>query len=120
MRLKRSRLKTILIANKITQKDNEGGTNVSYGVPQTFTGTLWPSGGELQVQKYGDRVDSVMNCKIEGSYTIEPEGKHVKYVFGDFSLREDDGVYVYGNDAPDYRIVSIKPYRYLFMELERL
>lgn len=118
--MKKSRLRKLQIANKVTEKDSEGGTVVSYGSPKEFSGTVWPAGGKLQVQKYGDRVNSILNCKLDGSYTVEPEGKHVKYVFGEFSIREDDGVYVYRHDEPDYRIISITPYEPILLELERL
>ena len=120
MRMKKSRLRKIQIANKVIEKDAEGGLIVLYGSPKEFSGTVWPAGGKLQAQKYGDRVDSMLNCKLEGSYTIEPEEKHIKYTFGEFSLREDDGVYIYRDDEPDYRIISIRPYKPLLMELERL
>lgn len=120
MRMKRSRLRTLTIANKVVTKDAEGGPVVSYNNPKEFEGTLWPAGGKLQIQKYGDKVDSMMNCKLKGNYEIIPEGNHVKYDFGGFSLREDDGVFVYTDDKPDYRIVSITAHKPLFMELERL
>lgn len=120
MRMKKSRLRKIQISNKISSKDAEGGPVVSYGSPEVFTGTVWPAGGKLQVQKYGNKVESMLNCKLDGSYTIEPEEKHVKYVFGEFSLREDDGVYIYNDNEPDYRIISITPYEPLLLELERL
>lgn len=120
MRLKRSRLRTLKVANKATTKDAEGGIIVSYENPTAFEGTIWPAGGKLQIQKYGDKVDSMMNCKLKGNYEIVPEGNHVKYVFDDFSIREDDGVFVYADVEPDYRIVSITAHNPLFMELERL
>lgn len=120
MRMKRSRLQTLKVANKVVTKDAEGGPIVSYKDEKTFEGTLWPAGGKLQIQKYGDKVDSMMNCKLKGAYEIIPEGNHVRYAFGDFSIREDDGVFVYAEEEPDYRIVSITPHKPLFMELERL
>lgn len=120
MRMKKSRLRTLKVANKVVEKDAEGGPVVSYTDSKEFEGTLWPAGGKLQIQKYGDKVDSMMNCKLKGTYKIIPEGNHVRYAFGDFSLREDDRVFVYAEDAPDYRIISITPHIPLFMELERL
>lgn len=120
MRMKRSRLRTLTVANKTVTKDAEGGPVVSYTDRKTFEGTIWPAGGKLQIQKYGDKVDSMMNCKLKGAYEIIPEGNHVRYAFGDFSIREDDGVFVYTEDEPDYRIISITPHKLLFLELERV
>jgi len=120
MRLKRSRLRTLKIANKSITKDSEGVPQDVYGTPSIFDGTVWPAGGKLQVEKYGDKISSILNCKLDGDYTIEPEENHIKYVFGNFSIREGDGVYIYSDDKPDYRIISITPYKPLKMEVERL
>lgn len=120
MRMKKSRLRMLKIANKAVTKDSEGGPIVAYTDEKVFEGTVWPAGGKLQIQKYGDKVDSMMNCKLKGAYEIIPEGNHVRYAFGDFSLRENDGVFVYTESEPDYRVISITPHKPLFLELERL
>lgn len=120
MRLKRSRVRTLKIANKTITKDAEGGIIVSYANATELEGTIWPAGGKLQIQKYGDKVDSMMNCKLKGGYKIVPEGNHVKYVFKDFSIREGDGVFIYTDENPDYKIVAITAHNTLFMELERV
>lgn len=120
MRLKKSRVRTLKIASKSVIKDSEGVPEDIYGTPEVFNGIVWPAGGRLQVEKYGDRIDSIMNCKLEGDYTIEPEGNHTKFVYENCAIKEGDGVYVYNEDKPDYRIISIMPYNPLKLEIERL
>lgn len=122
MRMKRSRMRAYHLKNKILHKDSEGVPMVRYADAIQLSGEVWPAGGKLQTEQYGNRIDSIVNCKIAGSYHIVPEGNHCKYVFADFELREGDGVciYVVPESDPDYRIVSIKPYKPLYMEVEKL
>ncbi len=122
MRMKRSRIRAYNLKNKIQSKDKEGAPVTSYTDAIELCGEVWPAGGRLQTKQYGNRIDSIVNCKIAGSYQIVPEGNHCKYVFADFELREDDGIciYVTPESDPDYRIISIKPYKPLYMEAERL
>lgn len=121
MRMKRSRMRTYHLRNKSVSKDKEGAPIVSYGEPIELTGEVWPAGGKLQVETYGDRVDSVYNCKVQGTYEIRTEGKVTSYMFGDFTLREGDGIHLFADldSDPDYRIVAIKARKTLYMEVER-
>lgn len=120
--MKRSRMRTYHLRNKKMTKDNEGVPIISYGDPIELTGEVWPAGGKLQVETYGDRIDRIYNCKVEGDYEIQAENKVESYVFKDFDLREGDGVHLFAKTKgePDYQIISIKPYRPLYMEVEKL
>lgn len=84
---------------------------------------VWPAGGKLQAELYGQRINDIRNCRMDGDYEIVTDDKgHVSYHMGDRSLREGDGIclYVSGDHEPDYRILSIRPCRFLTLEVERL
>lgn len=122
MRMKRSRMRKYHLRNKKVTKDNEGVPVISYGEPIEIVGEVWPASGKLQVETYGDRIDRIYNCKVEGDYEIQAENKVESYVFGNFVLREGDGVHLFAKteDEPDYQIITIKPYKHLYMEVEKL
>ena len=120
--MKASRIQTLILKTKSTRKDAEGVPKVIWGSATQMEGEVWPAGGQLQTQTYGDRVNNMMNVRIKGSYEIVPEENHLAYSFGNFTLREGDGlcIYVDANSKPDFRIVGIKPYRPLKLEVERI
>lgn len=120
MRMKRSRVRTINICNKIVTKDSEGGTVISYDSPVTFHGEVWPASSQLAVEMYGDRINAIMNVRLRGQYTVEIENRIQNYVFGSVRIREGDGVCINTDSEPDYKIISIKPLRPLRMEVEKL
>ena len=120
MRMKLSRQTTIRIRRRLTAKDSEGGTVITWGEPQEAIAEVWPASDQLQAQTYGDKIHSIMNVKIAGNYTIRHEGNHLIFVFPLFELGEGDGVCVYSDDAPDYQIVSATPYKPLRLEVKRI
>lgn len=123
MRMKRSRTRALYFKNKNVTKDKEGVPNISYGTPFKFIGEIWPASSKLQVEMYGDRVNSIMNCKIKGHYIIEQEEGVTYYEFENRKIiKEGDGlcVNVKKKESPDYRIISIKPYKPLTLEVEKL
>lgn len=124
MRLKKNRLQTCYHRPAQNKKDGEGNSYVEYGSPHSLDAEVWPGGGKLQAEIYGQRLSYIRNCRIEGKYAIvgEPNG-HIFYALdGGPELKEGDGfcLYVPGSHEPDYKIISIKPYRFLTLELERL
>ena len=142
MRSMTKRLTKIRLANKIVTKDNEGVPSINYGAPRTFTGERWPASSALQVETYGDRIKSIQNVKIEGKYTINSDQSYTftkdSFILDEnarvlldengaslvshdeFTLREGDGVLVYRDDKPDYKVISIMPYKPLRLEIEKL
>jgi len=84
---------------------------------------VWPAGGKLQAEIYGQRLNYICNCKVDGAYTIEnDEDGTLRYKFNGFGLKEGDGICIYaGEDSkPDYKIIAIKPYKPLYMEVEKI
>ena len=61
---------------------------------------------------------------IQGSYKIQTDEKgRLHYILEDGTdIEERDGIclYVAADQLPDYRIISIKPYRFLTMEVEKI
>jgi len=72
---------------------------------------------------YGQRLQYIRNCKIEGGYSVEVDSKgQVQYRFKDMLVTESDGVCVdvLADVGPDYRIIAIRPYKPLRLELEKI
>ena len=123
MRLKRNRLKTYSHRSAISKKDNEGNSYVEYGLPSSFEAEVWPGGGKLQAEMYGQRLQYIRNCRISAEYEVIADEKgRVSYRIGSMMLQEGDGIClnVPGDHEPDYRIIAIRPYRYLTLEVERI
>lgn len=122
MRLKRSRLKTYYHTKRIIEKDKEGGTIETYGAAASFSGEVWPGGGKLQAEMYGERLPYIRNIRVDGVYEIQEDEKGIlHYVFPNgLNMTEGDGVCLYTTEKPDYRIISIKPYRFLALEAEKI
>ena len=117
--MKQKRTQVYKIRPRIVTKDNEGVPEVFYGAESEVLGEVWPASDRLQAQTYGDRINSIMNMRFYGKYEIEHQGSDTVYVFEDFTIKEGDGVCVYSDNA-DYRIISIKPYKPIRLEIERL
>lgn len=124
MRIKCSRLETYHLRKRITKKDKEGSTYEEWDAAASFSGESWPASGKVQAQQYGERLAYIRNLRIDGKYTMETDEKGmVSYDFGEGrKFRESDGIclYVPGEHDPDYKIISIKPYRPLKLEVERI
>ena len=124
--MRRSRLKTFSHRKKSIQKDSEGNTYPVYGPATAFSGEAWPASGKIQAQIYGDRLPYIYNMRISGKYEMNysSQDKQFHYLFADtgMDLVEGDGICLFAgaDQDPDYRIVSIKPYRFLSLEVERL
>lgn len=123
MRMKRSRLQTFFLKNRVVVKDNEGCSTETWSDGARFFGEQWPASGKVQAQQYGDRLGYILNMKVNGDYEIKSDSHGNLYDFGDdLVFRENDGICVFtsAESEPDYRIISIKPYRFLTMELEKI
>lgn len=106
------------------KKDNELNAYTEYLEPVTFKGTVWPGGGKVQAELYGNRLSYIRNIKVEGRYYITTDRKGtIHYVFpSGLDLVENDGLclYVSADSEPDYKIIAVKPYDPLRLECERL
>ncbi|MBR2259728.1 MAG: hypothetical protein IJ899_20795 [Blautia sp.] len=108
-------------------KDREGSSYEDWGDPVAVTGEAWPASGEVQAKTYGERLAYIYNVRLDGAYTVEPDGSgRLHYVLADGTrIQEGDGITIFKSASgeltkPEYKIVSVRPYRFLKMEVERL
>ena len=124
MRIKRERLKQIYHRKAVSKKDKEGNSYLEYETATTAMAEIWPAGGKIQAEIYGQRLAYIRNCRIDGKYAVVgmPDGKVFYSLEDGKDVIEGDGICLnVSSDAePDYRIISIKPYRYLTMEVEKI
>ena len=123
MRLKRNRLKQYHHRKAISKKDNEGNSYIEYEETKPFMAEVWPAGGKLQAELYGQRLSYIRNCRVDGNYKTQTSEKgRVSYAFDNLELREGDGICINvpGDSDPDYKIIAIRPYHNLYMEMEKV
>lgn len=92
---------------RVLTKDNEGNKVTSYSDAQEIKANIYPASGKVQAEMYGDRLNYILNMLYDGK----------------LALKEKDGicVYVSADSAPDYEIISIKPYsKHYLIELEKV
>ncbi|MEW9991810.1 hypothetical protein [Clostridium butyricum] len=98
--------KTYYLKKKTIVTDDEGGKYPGYSDSIEIKANIWPASGKLQAEIYGERLKYILNMLYDG--TVE--------------LNEGDGICVYvdkGSD-PDYKIISIKNFSHLTIELEKI
>ena len=122
MRTKQSTLKQYHLRNRKVERDREGVPIESFGEADPLMMQVWPAGGKVQTEQYGDRVSYILNCRVEGKYSPVVDKDGLVYQFEGFYLREKDGICLYASpdSPPDYRIIAVKPYQPLYMEVERI
>jgi len=104
MRIKNK--KNYYIKKKTVIKDDEGGKYSGYLEAREIQANISPASGKLQAEIYGERLNYILNMLYDGPETIN----------------EGDGicVYVSKDNEPDYKVISIKRYSHLFIELEKI
>jgi len=122
MNIKRSHLKEYFHRDAIPAKDSEGGSYTEYGPPSSFMAEVWPAGGKVQAEMYGQRLTHIYNCRIQGKYQTRTENGIVHYDFDTFSVVERDGIclFVPPEADPDYKVISVYPYTPLYLEMEKI
>lgn len=97
--------KTYYLKKKAIIEDNEGGKYPGYSEPIEIKANISPASGKLQAEIYGERLNYILNMVYDGSV----------------QLVEGDGICVYASkdSEPDYKIISIKRYSHLVIELEK-
>ncbi len=118
--MKQRRVRTISLRNRIITKDNEGVPTTTYGAAFEVHGEVWPASGRLQSEMYGDRINGIMNMRIREPYTIVQDGNVRAFMVDESIIHEGDGVCVNTDNQPDYKIISIRPYKPLRLEIEKL
>lgn len=106
MRLTNSRLKPYKLYKHEPKTTNEGARVQGYSdTPIEIQAIIWSAGGRVQAAMYGDRLAYMMNMLC----------------YLDTEIKEKDGIAVYTQDKPDYRVVSIKRWsKHMQVELEAI
>lgn len=124
MRIKQDRLKVYFLKKRKVIKDSEGGTSEEYGAAVSFKGVCWPASGKIQAAQYGQKLSYIRNVKIEGKYEVRAEENgRLHYILQNgMDLEELDGICLYTGEKqnPDYKIIAVKPYRFLTLEVKKI
>lgn len=105
MRIKNK--KPYYLKRKTVIEDNEGGKYPGYlEEPIQIKANIAPASGKLQAEIYGERLNYILNMLYDENEV----------------MAEGDGICVYvpKESKPDYKIISIKRYSHLVIELEKL
>ena len=106
VRLRKKNLKQLKLHKFTKVKDNEGG--VSEGFAPSFVlinAEIWPATNKRQSELYGLRVNDILNMLYQDETNIEV----------------NDGICVYSQEKPDYRVISKKSYTsHQVFEIERI
>lgn len=104
MRIKNKKI--YYLKKKTVIEDNEGGKYPGYSEAVEINANISPASGKLQADIYGERLNYILNMLYDGRETIN----------------EGDGicVYVSKDSRPNYKVISIKRYSHLFIELEKI
>ncbi len=124
MRMRRNRIQTYYHKKRIITKDSEGSTSEEYGTASSISGESWPASGKAQAEQYGQCLNYIRNMRLNGRYKIQTDDKgYLHYILEDGTdIQELDGICLYTkkDQRPDYKIISIKPYRFLTIEVEKI
>lgn len=104
--IKKDRLKPYkLFKNKVLD-DGVGGKYEDFEQePITILAEVWPAGGEVQAQIYGERLSYIFNLNAELDTNID----------------EKDGICIKNTDKPDYKVKSLQRYtKHLVCVLEAI
>ena len=91
--MRRKQMKTYHLRKRILEKNNEGGSVVTYQPAVKIDAIIWQAGGTVQATQYGNHLAYIKNMEYAGSE----------------ELTELDGICVAvdGKHIPDYIIKSI-------------
>lgn len=123
MRLKRNRVQKCCHRKAVFKRDQEGSGTTVYDPATELSAEVWPAGGKVQAEMYGNKLSYIRNIRLNGTYKILNDDKGIlHYVMENGAdIVENDGIclYVSGECEPDYRVLSIKPHRFLRLEVEK-
>lgn len=96
MRLRQCRIKKYSLKRHVMAQNEEGNTYSTWGSPVEIDAEIWPAGGQLQAQIYGQELQYMLNMLYQG----------------DQEIKESDGicVFVSADQDPDYQVISQQRY----------
>lgn len=122
MRLKRSRMQEYKHRAAEAKRDKEGSSYTEYAYPIPFQAEMWAAGGKLQAEMYGIRLPNIRNLRIDGGYEeiCDISGKLRYRLDCGAEIAVNDGICIFSDAVPDYKVIAIYPYRFLTLEVEKL
>ncbi|WP_207706211.1 hypothetical protein [Clostridium sp. HBUAS56017] len=105
MRVKNKKI--YCLKRKVTTQDGEGGKYEDFEDSSIIIeANIWPASGKVQAEIYGEKLKYINNMLYDGPV----------------KLNEGDGICVYvpKESKPDYKIISIKTFSHLKIELEKI
>lgn len=93
-----------LFARLQTSKDEEGNRIIQYDEPKIIEAQIWEASDSVQRMMYGERSNNILNMLYSGEDKIA----------------KGDGICVYSEDEPDYKVISVLNHAIKFMELEKI
>lgn len=118
--MKHSRMTAISFCNRTITKDTEGVETATYGTAFSLNGIIYAVSGKAEAQMYGEKINSMLNVKVDGSYTISVEGSEQKVTIGSKTLKIGDGLKIYNTVSPDYQIIGFTAYKPLKLLIEKI
>ena len=106
--------------NRTVKKDAEGGTYETFPRAGTeLRGEWWPASGKLQADLYGQRLPYIQNIRLDEAYStgMDEKGRVFYTLSNGETVREGDRSGLEA-DCPHYKILSIRPDRFLRIEAE--
>ena len=64
--MRRSQMKRYYLKRRTPQKNSEGGTIVAYADAVEIDAIIWPAGGKVQAEMYGERLAYIKNMEYGG------------------------------------------------------
>ncbi len=96
MRLRQRQIKTYSLKRHVTAQNEEGNSYSTWESPVEIDAEIWPAGGQLQAQMYGQELQYMLNMLYQD----------------DQEIKETDGicVFVAADQGPDYQVISQQRY----------
>jgi hypothetical protein len=106
-RLRQRDLKQYTVKRPISMKDPDGTTYTDWALQgHIIKANIKPAGGKLMAEMYGERLAYMLSAYAEIGTDI----------------KESDGicVFVSSDKEPDYRVVAVRPWSHMVLDLEKV
>lgn len=113
MRLIKRDQKQIVFRERVVGQDPDGTTYDDWAEESILIyGNLQPLSGKLASEMYGERLNYMLAMYLE----VNPNTQALLQRFN--SSEKGYGAHIYNSEKPDYKVVAIKQWRHIVIELE--
>ncbi|MCL6456920.1 MAG: hypothetical protein K6T85_02830 [Gorillibacterium sp.] len=118
MRLRARDKRAVHFRERIPAKEPDGTPYEDWAAEGvTIRGSLLPAGGKIMAELYGERLNYMMVLYVEHT----PEALQLLEQFNGQKKGYAACIYVPSDAAkPDYRVVAMRPWQHLVIELEKV